>query len=125
MSKHSNKTEDNGPDAHEPYEHSAEDLSQIHPAAVPFLWLGRPSFQRNFIWIPVTGLLITIVLGFVYHHKHPAPWDFFASWAVIGFLAYSFVVLSAEPLFRLLSRPEDYYEDGNTLPPIEEGDSHD
>lgn len=107
--------------------HSGEDLSKIHPFAVPFLWLGNPKFERNFIWFPVVGLLITIGLGFVYHHKHPAPWDFFGSWAVIGFLAYSFVVLSAEPLFKLLARPEDYYDDGNTLPPIKDktGDSHD
>lgn len=107
-------------------EHSAEDLSQIHPVAVPFLWLGNPKVVRNFIWLPVIGLIITIGLGFVYHHKHPAPWDFFASWAVIGFLAYSFVVLSAEPLFRLLARREDYYDDGNTLPhDTDAGDSHD
>lgn len=110
-------------------EHQAEghveDLSQIHPAAVPFLFLGKSSVQRNFIWLPVIGLIITIGLGFVYHHKHPAPWDFFGSWAVIGFLAYSFVVLSAEPLFRLLSRDEDYYEDGDTFPPDSLGDSHD
>jgi len=44
--------------------------------------------------------------------KHPAPWDFGFSWAVIGFVAYSVVVLSAEPLFRLLARGEDYYAEG-------------
>jgi len=31
---------------------------------------------------------------------------------LLGFLAYTFVVLSAEPLFKLLARSEDYYDDG-------------
>jgi len=92
--------------------YSDEYLSQIHPFAVPFLFLGKESVKRGFMWLPIIGLIITIGLGFVYHHKHPAPWDFFGSWALLGFLAYTFVVLSAEPLFKLLARSEDYYDDG-------------
>jgi len=82
---------------------------EAHPMAVPFLWLGKKSVEDNFIWIPVAGLVITTILGLVYPLHHKAPWDFFGSWAIIGFVAYSFVVLSAEPLFRFLSRDEDYY----------------
>jgi len=86
-----------------------KERSEAHPFSVPFLWLGRKSIQDNFIYIPLAGLIITIALGLVFPMHHKAPWDFFASWAIIGFVAYSFVVLSAEPLFKLLSRPEDYY----------------
>ncbi len=90
---------------------------QIHPFARPFLWLGDQKVIDSFIWIPILGLAITIMGAFIYpfdpHHK--AQWDFFASWAIIGFVAYSFVVLSAYPLFRWLARPEDYY--GETVEP--------
>ncbi|MGB0907829.1 MAG: hypothetical protein ACPGVT_10075 [Maricaulaceae bacterium] len=96
--------------------HTHEDLTKIHPLAVPFLWLANPKVERGFIWIPLIGMIITILLGLVYPQKHPAPWDklFFGSWAVIGFFAYSFVVMSAEPLFKLLARDEDYYGEGST-----------
>lgn len=92
--------------------YSDEYLSQIHPLAVPFLFLGRESFKRKFMWLPIIGLIISVGLGFVYTPKHLEPWHFFGSWAVIGFLSYTFVVLAAEPLFKLLARGEDYYDDG-------------
>lgn len=85
----------------------------IHPHAKPFLWLGKKSVQDRFILLPIIGLVVTILLGFVYPHKHGAPWDFFGSWALIGFCAYVAVVLSAGPLFNLLSRDEDYYGEGH------------
>ena len=96
----------------------------IHPFSRRFLFLGEKKTKENFIWIPVAGLVLTICIGFFYPHdpKHAAPWDIwnlgfswksFPSWAIIGFLAYSFVVLSAEPLFKLLSRDESYYGEGN------------
>jgi len=85
----------------------------IHPLARPFLWLGDQKVIDGFIWLPVIGLIVSVVLGyfFPFYEGHAAPWDFFASWGVIGFVAYTFVVLSAEPLFRFLSRPENYYEE--------------
>ena len=92
--------------------YSDEYLSQIHPVAVPFLFLGRESVKRKFMWLPIIGLIISVGLGFVYTPKHLEPWHFFGSWAVIGFLSYTFVVLAAEPLFKLLARDEYYYDDG-------------
>lgn len=86
-----------------------KERTESHPFAVPFLWLGTHKTQKNFIYIPIAGLIITIALGLIFKHEKPAPWDFFGSWAIIGFVAYSAVVFSAEPLFKLLSRPEDYY----------------
>ncbi len=95
-----------------PSDSSPEGLALIHPYARPFLFLGKEGVKRNFIWLPLIGMLLMIVLGYFYPPKHPAPWDFFGSWALIGFTAYTIVVLSAEPLFRLLARPENYYAEG-------------
>lgn len=91
----------------------AKERAESHPLSVPFLWLGKKSVQDNFIFVPLAGLIITVALGLVFPPEHKAPWDFFGSWAVIGFCAYSVVVLSAEPLFKLLARKEDYYGEGN------------
>ncbi len=102
--------------------------AEAHPLAVPFLFLGRKSFQDKFIYIALIGLLITIGLGFIYPLHHPAPYDVMpASWGWIGFLSYSFLVLCAKPLFKLLARPESYYgEDPNMdLDHIPEEQPHD
>lgn len=95
-----------------PSDSSPEGLALIHPYARPFLFLGKESVKRNFIWLPVIGLIAMVILGYFFPPKHPAPWDFFGSWAVIGFAAYSVVVLSANPLFKLLGREEGYYGEG-------------
>ena len=98
--------------AHKP-EHTPY-AGDIHPLAKPFLFLGSDKFVKNFVWFILAGLIVTIILGFVYpfdsHHK--APWDFVISWALIGGLSYAFLVFCANPLFKLLSRPEDYYGEG-------------
>lgn len=89
----------------------------IHPLSRHFLFLGEKKTKENFIWLPILGMVITVMCGLIPKFKfdphHMAPWDFFASWAVIGFIAYSFVVFSADPLFRLLSRDENYYGEGD------------
>lgn len=91
-----------------------KERAEAHPLAVPFLWLGNEKIIKNFIYVPLIGLILFSVLGYMYPLYHPAPWDFFASYAVIGFVAYSFVVLMAWPLFKLLARDENYYgEDEN------------
>jgi len=94
--------------------------AEAHPMAVPFLWLGTAKVQRNFIFVPLFGMILFSVLGYVYPLHHPARWDFGFSYTVIGFVSYSFVVLAAWPLFRLLSRPENYYGEDE-----EEGDNDD
>ena len=100
--------------AHDPI--SPED-DKIHPLAKKFLWLANERVVRGFIWLPIIGLAVTYVAGFIFpfdpHHKAPWDFDWLGSWAIIGFVAYSFVVLSAEPLFKLLARDEDYYGEGS------------
>jgi len=83
--------------------------AEAHPMAVPFLWLGSAKVQRNFIFVPLIGMVLFSILGFFYPPHHKAPWDFGFSYTVIGFVSYSFVVLMAWPLFRLLARQENYY----------------
>lgn len=85
---------------------------EVHPAARPFLWLGSKKVQNNFIFLPLIGTILFSLLGFVYPLHHKAPWDFFASYALIGFVSYSFVVLAAWPLFKFLARDENYYGEG-------------
>ncbi len=87
---------------------------KIHPLSKKLMFLGNQKFIDNFVWLIVIGLVITSVLGLVFpfYEKHKAPWDFFASWALIGGGAYAILVLCADPLFKLLSRDEDYYGEG-------------
>jgi len=113
-------------------EKELEERQNAHPFAVPFLWLGKQKVIDNFIWLPVLGMIAMIALGIVYPQAKPAPWDVIpGSWAIIGFVAYSFIVLCAKPLTALLSRPEDYYGEGGLPDPdystehTHEGDHHD
>lgn len=105
-------------------EKELEERQNAHPFAVPFLWLGNQKVIDNFIWLPVLGMIAMIGLGLVYKPKHPAPWDVIpGSWAIIGFVAYSFIVLCAKPLTALLARPEEYYGEGG-LPDPEVSTEH-
>ncbi len=84
----------------------------IHPTAKKFLWLADEKVVNGFIWLPVIGLIIACMAGFLFPFDpaHKAPWDFaFGSWAIVGFVAYCIVVLAADPMFKLLSRDENYY----------------
>ena len=93
------------------------DLETWHPLSRRFAFLAKPSTRRNFIWLPALVLAASSLAGFwamSYMREHPdhiAPWDFFASWSLWGFLSYSFVVLMARPLFALLAKPEGFYGD--------------
>lgn len=89
----------------------------IHPLARMFLWTDTAKVKKNFIWLSVVGLIVTAILMLVYPNKHPAPWEVgpmkLIAYGVIGGFAYTFVVLSAKPLFNALSRPEDFYGEGD------------
>ena len=114
------------------------DLHTWHPLSRKFAFLAKPSTRRNFIWLPTAILALSVALGFwaigSMKPDHMAPWESFASWALWGFLSYSFVVLMARPLFALLARPEGYYgeeewtggiEADELLPPTTEPEAHD
>jgi len=88
-----------------------------HPLAKIFVWTDTPGAKKNFIWISVVGLIITAALMVIYPNKHPAPWEVgpmkLIAYGVIGGFAYTFVVFSAKPLFNMLSRPENFYGEGD------------
>lgn len=108
------------PNPHQDDPHGADD---VHPAAKPFLFLGETKVKRNFIWFPLGGLILASILGVIFPQKHPAPFEMIGdmpipgSWAIFGFLAYSFIVFAAPVLFRLLAKPEDYYGEGGLPDP--------
>ena len=116
------------------------DLHTWHPLSRKFAFLAKPKVRRNFIWVPLAVLVVSIALGpwgmdyLRGHSDYMSPWEFFASWAVWGFLSYSFVVLMARPLFALLAKPEGFYshdeytggcERDAILPPSVEPEDHD
>lgn len=91
---------------------------EIHPLSRKLLWLADPKVKNRFVWVSVIGLIITVLLSFVFPNKHPGPWEpgllSVISYGVIGAGAYTIVVLSAAPLFNWLSRDENYYGEGDT-----------
>ena len=96
--------------------HAAEG---IHPAAKPFLFLGHIKTRRNFIWLPLIGMIVCVILGIMHPQKHPLPIEKYipGSWAIWGFFAYSAIVLSANILFKILGRDESYYGEGGLPDP--------
>ena len=101
------------------------DHSDIHPVSRAFLFLGDEKVKRNFIWIPLIGMIVCIILGVIHPQYKSLPIEKYipGSWAIYGFLAYSAIVLSANTLFKLLGRDEDYYGEGG-LPDPEVSTEH-
>ena len=87
------------------------DFENWHPFARRFAFLAKPRTRRNFVWLFALGLAVTSVLGFFVTPKKYAPWDFFASWSLWGFLSYCTVVLMSWPMFRLTARKPGYYNE--------------
>ena len=96
---------------------SAEEITartEAHPAAVPFLWLANKGVVKNFYLVPLIGIIVFTIWGVFKPLHHPAPWDVIpGSYAIVGFVAYGFVVIASWPLFKLLSREENYYGEGD------------
>ena len=95
------------------------EVSDIHPAARPFLFLGKESVKKNFIWIPLIGMIVCIIIGVFNPQAKALPIEKYipGSWAIYGFLAYSLIVLSANSLFKFLGRDENYYGEGGLPDP--------
>lgn len=60
------------------------------------------------VYIICAGLLLIDL----FHHKHGhfVFEEWFGFYAIFGFLAYVFIVLSATQLRKILKRDEDYYD---------------
>ena len=95
------------------------DVSDIHPAARPFLFLGKENVKKNFIWFPLIGMIICVIIGVFYPQAKALPIEKYipGSWAIYGFIAYSLIVLSANSLFNFLGLDENYYGEGGLPDP--------
>jgi hypothetical protein len=89
-------------------------MAGIHPAARPFLWLGSHKVQHNFIWLIGALALAFVAADFFIHRHGHFEWEkIHGSYAIFGFLAFTFVVLMGWPLRKLTGRDESYYGDGD------------
>ncbi len=85
-------------------------------------WLDKPSSVR----LIIIGLVVACVVVFAvptvmdlmadpHHHGESHRYFDYESYigfhALYGFLAYSFIVLTAKGLRIILKRPEDYYDE--------------
>lgn len=91
----------------------AENETKMHPAARWMLFLEK---DRNLVRI-IMGLAVIcalLFLGDIVYHRH-AKFDAEETWgfyAVFGFLAFSFIILSTKYLKMLIARPDNYYGEG-------------
>ena len=94
-------------------------MDDIHPAARPFLFLGDPKVTRKLIWIPLVGMIICIILGWFYPQSKAFAIEKYipGSWAIFGFLSFAAIILSANTVFRILARDEEYYGEGGLPDP--------
>jgi len=94
-------------------------MDDIHPAARPFLFLGDQEVTRKLIWIPLIGMIICIILGVFYPQSKAFAIEKYipGSWAIFGFLSFGAIILSANTVFSVLARDEDYYGEGGLPDP--------
>ncbi len=84
--------------------------ADIHPAARPFMWLLSEPVRKGFMYVVGLGALVFAGLDYVIpRHAHFGFEHIKGFFALFGFVAFSFVVLSGWPLRALTGRPEDYY----------------
>ena len=96
--------------------HSAEAESVRLSPLARLLGLLDPKPVRRAMWIVLGLAAIGLGVVDVIHHRHEIAEaeGLPGFYAVFGFLAFTFVVLSGWVLRRVLSRPETYYgEDGD------------
>ncbi|HEX5757546.1 MAG TPA: hypothetical protein VFY12_14505 [Arenimonas sp.] len=77
-------------------------------------WLDRPRNVTRLVYGLYALCAALLAADLLYEkHVHFAFEAWFGFFALFGFGAYVFIVLSAKALRRLIRRPEDYYERGN------------
>jgi len=97
----------NTPSEHEPSTNHHGDLS---PLAKRFLWADSNSaVGRVIFWLGVVCVVL-FVLDFIVHRHAYAPGEGLPGfYAVVGFVAFTLIVLGASQLRRLILRNERYY----------------
>lgn len=93
------------------------DDAGVHPVSKHLLFLDSPKFRNRVFWVLLALVLLLVAAGFSDQiDRHPHFWfeeRFNPFHAVYGFIAFVFAVLCGWPLRKLLSRPEDYYGQGD------------
>ena len=75
-----------------------------------FLWADSTSaVERVILWLGVLCVIL-FVLDFIVHRHAYAPGEGLPGfYAIVGFVAFTLIVLGASQLRRLILRNEDYY----------------
>jgi len=92
---------------HEPSPNHHENLP---PLAKRFLWAdSKQAVQRVIVWLGVVCVVL-FVLDFIVHRHAYAPGEGVPGfYAIVGFVAFTMIVLGASQLRRLILRNERYY----------------
>jgi len=106
MSDKRTPSEDN-PEANKPSSSTDKPFSGL---ANRFLWAdSTSSVERLIFWLGMLCALL-FVLDFIVHRHSYAPGEGLPGfYAVVGFVAFTLIVLGAKQLRRLILRNEDYY----------------
>ena len=78
-------------------------------------WLDKAANVRMLMILTVIICIGLFVADFFFHRQeHPLkqiPWEgWYGFYAIYGFLAYSFIVIAAHGLRKLVMRKDDYYD---------------
>ena len=92
------------------HESTSNNHENVSPLAKRFLWAdSTSSVERVIFWLAMLCVLL-FVLDFIVHRHAYAPGEGLPGfYAVVGFVAFTLIVLGASQLRRLILRNERYY----------------
>ena len=77
-------------------------------------WLDHPqNVNKLLIGLYVSCAFLLVIDLFYHRHAILKLEESFGFYGIYGFVACVILVLVAKEMRKLISRPEDYYEDGN------------
>lgn len=87
-----------------------ENHDDFTPLAKRFLWAESSSSVERVIFILSVTCAILFILDFIVHRHTYAPGEGLPGfYAIVGFVAFTLIVLGAKLLRRLILRNEQYY----------------
>ncbi len=92
---------------HEPISNDHENLP---PLAKRFLWADSTSaVERVIFWLGVVCVVLFVLDFFIHRHSYAPGEGMPGYYAIVGFVAFTLIVLGASQLRRLILRSEKYY----------------
>jgi len=86
------------------------DHPKLTPLAKRFLWADSPeAVERLILGLKVLCVVLVVLDLFVHRHQYAPGETLPGYYAVVGFVAFTLIVLGASQLRRLILRSEDYY----------------